>query len=296
MKQQNLSDDETESGSTSSELRVEGKGRRVRGLRSRQKRQLKKVVDSKMDGSSSSFLEISAIGQRARENYKRQLDGFLNFVSKNGLETRTDAQMDLALVKYFNAKFAEGEGSYVGDYVLASLLDRHPEFGRYGHRKIPRAWRCIKGWRKLSPTRARLAFPFPVWAAVSWRMVARGHVQKAIFNLVQLCTYLRPGSLLKLRKMGLVRPTGGITNFWSVVTSLTETSDVSKTNSKDDSVMLDSQWIQFMHPLLEVISKGKPMDLVWKFTYNEYVSVFQSCCLDLRLTLVPYQARHPALR
>ena len=124
MKQQNLSDDETESGSTSSELRVEGKGRRVRGLRGKQKRQLKKVVDSKMDGSSSSFLEISAIGQRARENYKRQLDGFLNFVSKSGLETKTDAQMDLALVKYFNAKFAEGEGSYVGG--LCSCIAARP--------------------------------------------------------------------------------------------------------------------------------------------------------------------------
>lgn len=34
------------------------------------------------------------------------------------------------------------------------------------------------------------------------------------------------------------------------------------------------------------------MDYVWKFDYSEYIAVFNACCQDLKLELVPYQARH----
>lgn len=94
--------------------------------------------------------------------------------------------------------------------MMAALLDRKPQFSRLGDMKVPRAWRALKGWRKLCPSRSRLAFPLAVWCALSWRMVAHGHVSKALFNLLQVCTYHRPGSLLRLRKMGLVKPTAGV--------------------------------------------------------------------------------------
>ena len=34
------------------------------------------------------------------------------------------------------------------------------------------------------------------------------------------------------------------------------------------------------------------MDRVWEFDYSQYPSVFHDCCSDLKLSLVPYQARH----
>jgi len=123
-------------------------------------------------------------------------------------------------------------------------------------------------------------------------MVQRGHLQKAIFNLVQLSSYQRPGSLLKLRKIGLVKPTAGITQNWCLVTSLSETLDVSKTGAKDDSIILDSDYTQFLNPYLSQISKGKKSSMVWTFNYAEYLSVFHLCCKDLKINLVPYQARH----
>ena len=60
----------------------------------------------------------------------------------------------------------------------------------------------------------------------------------------------RPSALLTRCKMGLVRRTSGITGHWSMVTSLSETQDVSKTGSKDDSVLLDLGWLQFLGPIL----------------------------------------------
>ena len=108
----------------------------------------------------------------------------------------------------------------------------------------------------------------------------------------QLSSYLRPGALLKLRKLGLVKPVAGVTRYWSVVTSLTETADVSKVGGKDDSILLDSTWLQFIEPVLERMNRGRKKDFVWDFNYGEYHNVFRQACEELRINLVPYQARH----
>lgn len=283
-----------ESESTSSEFKAGREGEKRRCLRSRPRRGLQQLVDFhlKKGTASHSLLEEAAVTPRVRQAYAKRLNELHLFVKEAKLAFDTDEQIDQALVNFFNAKFKEGEGSSVGDYTLAALMDRVPQFGRLGHRKIPRAWRCLQGWRKLCPARSRLAYPLAVWCGISWRMVARGHAAKALFNLLQVSTYHRPGALLKLRKMGLVRPTRGVTGHWSVVTSLAETTDVSKTGTKDDSVLIDSPWLLFASPLLEELVKGDKMDYVFNFDYSSYLKVFRQACEDLKLQLVPYQATH----
>ena len=281
-----------ESESTSSEFRAGREGEKRRCLRSRPRRGLQQLVDFhlKKGTTSHSLLEEAAVTPRVRQAYAKRLNELHLFVKEAKLAFDTDEQIDQALVNFFNAKFKEGEGSSVGDYTLAALMDRVPQFGRLGHRKVPRAWRCLQGWRKLCPARSRLAYPLAVWCG--WRMVAHGHAAKALFNLLQVSTYHRPGALLKLRKMGLVRPTQGVTGHWSVDTSLAETTDVSKTGTKDDSVLIDSPWLLFASPLLEELVKGDKMDYVFNFDYSSYLKVFRQACEDLKLQLVPYQARH----
>ena len=214
---------------------------------------------------TQSLLESFAVTSRVREHYDKKYAELLRFISDQRLPFKEDTDVDNALVMFFNLKYLEGEGSHFGDYTIAALMDKQPAFGRQGQRHIPRAWRCLKGWRRLCPSRSRLAYPLAVWCGISWRMVERGHVQKAVFNLIQVCSYHRPGTLLKLRRLGLVKPTSGITGHWSLVTSLTETQDISKTGTKDDSIFLDSIWIQFMHPVLLELSRGKKEGLVWSF-------------------------------
>ena len=34
------------------------------------------------------------------------------------------------------------------------------------------------------------------------------------------------------------------------------------------------------------------MDRVWDFTYGEYLAVFNRCASELKINVVPYQARH----
>ena len=53
-----------------------------------------------------------------------------------------------------------------------------------------------------------------------------------------------------------------------------------------------SDYTQFLNPYLSQISKGNKSSMVWTFNYAEYLSVFHLCCKDLKIDLVPYQARH----
>jgi len=287
-----IEDNETESASTSSEWEVERKGGKKRILERKARRCLQTRVDLQMANSSQTLLELAAVGPRARESYEKRWLEIKDFMDQNGCDMKNQEQTDALLVTFFNQKYLEGEGSHYGDYTMATLMDHLPSYSRYGHMKLPRAWRSLRGWRKLVPARSRLAYPLAVWLAMSWRMVVRGQLQMAVFNLLQVSTYHRPGTLLKLRKLGLVRPTAGVTGTWSIVTSLTETSDVSKVGTKDDSLLLDSEWLQFINPILEALARGRKKDRVWTFDYSQYLAVFQACAEDLCLKIVPYQARH----
>ena len=218
-------------------IRMEGRKRRKEAsYLAKQTKRKSAEVGQLWNASGSLGPEFFGTGQRQptrQGNYDKKRQELEELARPKRVSFTNPGQVDRMLVDLFNAKYFEGEGSHYGDYVMASLMDRKPDFGKLGHLKLSRAWRSMKCWRKLCPSRSRLAYPLAVWCGISWRMVELGHVQKAVFNLIQLSTYHRPGALLKLRKMGLVPPTSGVTGFWSIVTSLTETSDVSKTGSKD---------------------------------------------------------------
>ena len=109
-------------------------------------------------------------------------------------------------------------------------------------------------------------------------------IAMAVFNMLQVSTYHHPSSLLKLRKMGLVPPTSGVAGQWSLLTSLSETSDVSKTGTKDDSVPLYSDYLHFLE---QAHGHGVEVRLC-----RIPRSTFHQCPHDLQIDPVPYQARH----
>lgn len=138
----------SDSNSTSSELRGDVKGRRLRGPANRPKGALKKLVDQMLaDPSKQTLLERAAVTDRVRQNYTKRLDEFRSFLEEARLPHGRAAEMDAALVIYFNKKYLAGEGAYVGDYTMAALMDADPSFGRMGNQHLPRAWRSLKGWR-----------------------------------------------------------------------------------------------------------------------------------------------------
>jgi hypothetical protein len=285
----------TSSGSDSSGSEAALGARREQVLRKRTKHRLRKYL-AKMEGQSEAegltFLEQAAIGEKSRQQYAKDLQAFLDNSAQAGKQLVTDGQTDEALVGYFNKEYLAGSQSHLGNRVMAAFLDRWPEFGRLGKRKTPRAWRALKGWRRLTPGKSRKAHALPVWAAITWRMVMRRQARMGIFNLVQVSTYTRPGELIRLNRSSLIPPTKGVTKYWSLLLSPEERVERSKTGCADDSILLDSPWLQWLGPALQILKQGPREENLWGFDYPQYVKVFRACCEDLQMHVVPYQARH----
>ena len=149
VKSQKLEDEGIESGSTSSEFGVERTAGRERGLRKRPRRGLRTFVDSRMGPRAGchSLLEEAAVSTKVRATYSKRL------------KELWDVEVDDALVKMFNHLFKEGEGSSTGDYILAALIDRFPQFGKLGSRKIPRSMAGSARLEKVVPISLAACLP-----------------------------------------------------------------------------------------------------------------------------------------
>ena len=81
-----------------------------------------------------------------------------------------DSEVDGALVDFMNDRFFAGLQAHVGERLLAALLSEVPEFWT-----TPRAWRCLRGWRRLCPSRSRRPYPLSVWAAMANELTRQGY-------------------------------------------------------------------------------------------------------------------------
>ena len=89
----------------------------------------------------------------------------LRFAYARGLALGADDGADTGFGAHFSEEFRQSRGVTHGGRTLAALLDRAPEFGKLGSRRVPRAWRALRGRRVLSPARSRRPRPRSTWAA-----------------------------------------------------------------------------------------------------------------------------------
>jgi hypothetical protein len=114
----------------------------------------------------------------------------------------------------------------------------------------------------------------------------------AVFILVCMECYLRPSEVLRLRKKDLVEPSG-FTSCWGLVVYAEEIGIASKTQEFDDSLLLDSEWIQSLRPVLAVMKEGNPEASLWTFESCRFVAELTKACEDLHVPrMVPYEMRH----
>eukprot|EP00975_Prorocentrum_lima_P009250 1970867-Prorocentrum_lima.AAC.1 len=66
-----------------------------------------------------------------------------------------------------------------------------------------------------------------------------------IFVLLLVSTYARPSELMLLTRDNLVRPARGITQHWAILLNPEEGGKSSKTGAFDESLFLDSEWLQW---------------------------------------------------
>ena len=220
---------ESEDSTSSSEEQVSHSRQQMLARRSRKR--LKKYVDEMMQSEPQglSLLERKAITAKTEQYYNQEYGELKAFISGRRLTFSTAPQKDVGINAYFNHLFLEGHPAHKGEKILASFMHQNPDFSRYGSQKLPRTYRALKGWRRLSPGTSRKAWPLAVWCAVVSAMKRLGQLQMALFTMLGLSSYSRPSELLRCRVFSLVRPAPSVTEHWCLLLNPEEHPARSKT-------------------------------------------------------------------
>ena len=246
-----------------------------------------------MEENQRGFLEASAVTKATRVLYKKEIEGFIQWCDARKGKPAGDGVVGDALVAFMNERYANGDQASRGEKLLAALCHMAPEWGRLGTRKIPRSWIALRGWRKRCPSRSRRPFPIGVWFALAWKMILDEEWLMAMYTVMMLCLYLRPGEALTVRRGDLVPPSFGSASCWSLLLFPEERKARSKTGAKDDSLLFDTVWCKWLNQVVSEFAKGPKEEHIFPFSYDEYLKVFKKARVELRIpALVPYQARH----
>ena len=241
-----------------------------------------------------SLLEQASVKPGTRESYKKAMKEFLEFCNRQTPPANVDdpATADVALCAFANDLYARGHHKSSFERALAGVLFHLPEFGRGGNIGLPRTYRALKGYRLKCPGRSRKPHPLSFWQAFAVDLAERGHVLMAVWVLLCVHAYLRPGECMSLQRRDLVPPSVSINNFWALLLFPNERADRSKTGEADNSILLDAPWAQWMAELLQVLHSKDDASCIWNFSYANLVREFRTTSKRLGVDVVPYQCRH----
>jgi hypothetical protein len=124
------------------------------------------------------------------------------------------------------------------------------------------------------------------------QLCQQGLKRMAVGILLQVACNLRVAELLQLTVGQIVAPTTQGVPHWSLSLFPVECGDMSKTGQVEEGVTLDCPEIQFLVPILKELRAMPPDTLIVGMTYLEFLAAFRSATNELRIALVPSQARH----
>lgn len=286
---------ELSDGTTSDEPPAKTGQHRTLLRRRRSRYRLRQFVEGAMGPDGQSFLERNTVDKKSRVRYDSSLKSFLAFVECEGLHLDSSKDWDSALVLFMNRRFFEGHQAYVGEVVICAVMDRLPEFSRGGNKALPRAWKSVKGWRRLTPGRSRRAWPWGLWAGMAAMMVKQNELMAAVLMLIAVSTYARPSELFALRRADLHPPTPGVSEWWCLRLRAEELLAPTKVGAFDDSVSLDSPELRWLTPVLVELKRGHQDELLFDLNYPQYVKKFRRAVASLGAPadkLLPYCSRH----
>ncbi len=243
---------------------------------------------AKADIGNLTFLEWSVV--QSNPKYDQALDDFLKSPLVEKKPLRTDAEIDMSLVLFFNLQYLQGKEPHHGATLLSALAHRAPELGSvHGTRELPRAHRALKGWRRRVPPRSREPHVWPIWAAVIWDLCLRGFWRMGIYLLWLVTCYFRPGEPLKIRQGDLQKPVAGISRHWQINLFPEERPDRSKNYTSDEGVEMACQWCSVLPLTCAAVADGGPAEVVFPFTYPQFFGQLHVMNERLGLRLVPYE-------
>jgi hypothetical protein len=245
------------------------------------------------------FLEKSSVQAPTRHDYENRRIAFNHFVRQECLPTMSTAELDTAIVDFFDEMWWKGHPVEDGTKSLAALRYFLPQVDRkHGGEALPRASRALAGWVKRAPRMSRPPFPLQALMLVILDLVARGMTEPALMLALLFTCYLRPNELNR-RIDDVVRPVkaaGAAMQYWCLRLFPQELGVSSKTGDFDQAVALDLPHLQWLAPLLHLFTIRKsPMAKLFTTTVAQLREHFRQSVKRMDLeALLPdlYGLRH----
>ena len=266
-----------------------------RTLKRRSAHRLRRMFETRKSVPLSDFmtyLEQSTIFPKTEKKYSDAVLQWSGWTLRQGLPIAEPSQIDTALVQFFNHLFFAGQNPWRGELLLAALLHKQPHLGRLGSNSLPRALRCLRGWRRLCPSRTRVPYSWDVWCAVAAEMVRRGLLRMAIAILVGVDAYLRPSELIALTAGSLVPPSPESREAWSLLLHPASRGARSKVGESDETILLNSPRLAFLKPAFEILARSPPDTPLRSFDYSMLYRTIAEVGKSMNIALVPYIMRH----
>lgn len=209
-------------------------------------------------------------------------------------ERRGNVDLELNLLDYLDMLLNIGEKAAVGEKVVAAVLHSHPGVKRSDFKRVQEA---LQGFRKARPAQSRYPVPEEVMRGICAIMMAKGKKVTAQAVATAFYGYFRPGEIRAFLKADLVLPSGGATralNHYALVVSPSERLEASKTQTFDDTVILDSPLL--LGRLLELTcALVTPIEKLFPLSVNEMLDDWNDALAELHIPkkqMVWYQLRH----
>ncbi|CAK0894103.1 unnamed protein product [Prorocentrum cordatum] len=134
----------------------------------------------------------------------RRFMGYARERRQRQLATAEPEETNGAAMAHAYRKFPTGEQAFRGEEHVAALMGRAPERFRAGFGKMPRAWRCLKGWRRLAPERSTKLAPLPERRAIAVEFARRDVLAINLGATIGARCHLSPSELLALEASSLI--------------------------------------------------------------------------------------------
>ena len=246
------------------------------------------------------FLLSSSVTPGVLDGYRRLVTAFLMFCGFLSLPLGSRVEIDRAFCVYADEQFCDGCGASTGERLLSAFCALYPE---HSPGDFPFYLRALRGWRRLKPKYSRHPLPWPVLCAAAYYVRTRtpGDFEGMMALMLIFDAYLRPYEALWLRVKDFVRPVGNA--WWCLVICPREAMRPSKTNTFDDSVLIDSTWRPQVAALLpQLLHRAERrgccgQDFIFPFTQEQLGKWFKEAIAWLHLEawgFTLYSARHGA--
>jgi integrase len=247
-----------------------------------------------------SRLEAEAVAEVTSKEYGRQLSLFDDYFSQtNWQQAETLDDLELQTLEYMDHMYLEGAPVGAGTKLLASLASRWPQLHRSQGFNFHRVRRALQGWARIAPSAERLPIPWLGIAGIAATLLAMGEWCAALAVVLAADAYLRPGEVLSLTTLHVVRPRlalGGGHRFASLSLFPAGEGTASKVGVFNDSVVLDStnrEWLTDI--LLRRCNELKRGQSLFPYTYPQFLRLFQKAADTAGLSawqVSPHILRH----